>query len=268
MSVSNPTQIDAAESSEAVYGDGEGRGDLERHVLETIRLWLVSYVADYERKHLLVPRSTPIPTASQSIHGGVDYETFSSELFPEVIVVCVPFGTAERLDGDGTYGQWFDVGVAAFVTAEGDQDQARRLADIYGTVLQKLLPQKGGFGLQSDEVTPFATRTRLQSAYGLEFPNNQVRDIVRATVQLRTYVSFLVTDYDGPSEPPLDPYAPPLPPPQATRVEVGIVRGTPDTSGSVVADGFILDGTVYPPVVEFEELVVDEPPDTIPGSED
>lgn len=258
MSVSTPTAL----SDEAIYGVGIGRGDLERQIIETLVEWVVPYVASYERQNGIPARQTPVPPTPESIHGGVDYVTFSAELFPELIVVCQPWGVPERYD-DGTYGSWFSVGVGAIVQVEGSQDQTRALADLYGEVLQKLIPQQGAFGLQADGET-FATRTRLESAYSLAFPDATVRDILRATVEARTYLTGLVSDFEGPRVPPADPYAVPLPPTIANRVEVGVIRGTPDTSGETDTDAVILDGTVYPPVVRYEEITVDEPSDETP----
>ena len=263
MSVSTPAAI----ASEQTYGLGYGRGELERRAIETLRLWIVAYIADYEREYGFTPRSLPVPPTPESIHGGIDFETFSAELLPELIVVTQPVGPVERY-GEGTYGQWFSLDVAAIVTYEGSQDQTRMLADAYGTAIQKLIPQQGGFGYLPDGVTTFATRTRLQSAYALYFPDGTVRDIIRAVLMTRTFVENLVDDRSGPQVPPLDPYATPGPEPEATKVEVALLRGTPDTIGETIADAVILDGTVYPPIVEFEEVVVNEPADPIPEPTD
>lgn len=259
MSITSPSQY-----SEAAYGLAVGRGDLEAHVIQTLRDWIVPYIANYERQHNIRPRGLQVPPTPESIHGGIDYETFSGELLPEIIVVVQPTGTIERFDGDGTYGSWFTVGVGAIVSVEGDQDATRKLADVYGTCLQDLIPQQGGFGLQQDGVTIFATRTRLEAPYGLTFVDETVRDIVRATLPAMTFLDNLVSDYAGPRVPPLDPYATPLPLPTADKVKVDLIRGTPDTSGLVTADGVVLDGTVFPPVVRHVTETVNEPPDEIP----
>ena len=238
------------------YGESLGRGDVEAHVIQTLNDWIVAYVADYERRRGLPARSTPVPPTPESIHGGLDFETFAGELFPEIIVVCQPINPVERY-GDGMYGAWFAVAVGAIVTVEGDQDRARGLADVYGTVLQKLLPEQGAFGLRLDGETPFAERTRLEDAYSLVFPDNTVRDIVRATVQIRTFLADLVDDLAGPMTPPLDPYATPLPPTTADTVEVDLIRGTPGTTGEVAADAVVLDGSVFPPITRYETETVD-----------
>lgn len=248
------------------YGYAYGRGDVERHAIQTLRDWIIAYIADYERENHIVPRTIPTPPTPESIHGGIDYETFSADLFPELIVVCEPVGSVERFDDDGTYGSWFNVGVGAIVSHEGDQDRTRLFADAYGTALQKLLPQQGAFGKKADG-PDFATRTRLETPYALTFPDDTVRDIVRATVEVRTFVDGLVSDYSGPRVPPADPYATPGPLPTADRVEVDLIRGTPDTEGPVTADGVVLDGTVYPPVIRYHTVTVEEDPDNIPEAD-
>ncbi len=248
----------AATFSEELYGLSFGRGELERRVIDTLRLWIIPYIADYERLNAIPPRTLPVPPTPESIHGGIDFTTFSAELFPELIVVVQPTGSVERRD-PGMYGQWFSVEVSAIVMVEGDQDQTRTLADAYGTALQKLLPQQGAFGLLADGVTTYATRTRLYNAYGLIFPDASVRDIMRANVMVRSFLENLVDDFAGPRTPPQDPYAVPGPPIEATKVEVDLIRGDPTTEGFVDADGVVLDGTVYPPVIRSTEHQVDEP---------
>ncbi len=246
-------------TSEALYGIGYGRGDLEQHVIQTLQDWIVPYIADYERQKGLTARSLPVPPTPQSIHGGIDFTTFSSELMPEIIVVAQPRGDAERSQ-DGTYGSWYTVEVGAIVYVEGDQDRTRLLADAYGTALEKLIPQQGAWG-QNPDGEPFATRTRLRTAYGVVFPDVEVRDIVRATVGAETFVWQLVSDFIGPLEPPADPYAVPLPIPAAAEIEVNLIRGLPGDSGELPADAVVLDNTVYPPVVRYEEVTVDVPSD-------
>lgn len=260
--------VSAAAFSENVYGLGSGRGDIEEQVIRTLRDWIVPYVADYERQNELNPRTLPVPPTPESIHGGIDFVTFSAELFPELIVVVQPTGPVERYGEDGTYGQWFSVDVAAIVTVEGDQNLTRGLADAYGEILQKLIPQQGAFGFKADGVSDFAVRTRLESAYSLEFQDETVRDIMRATVMARTFIEDLVSDYEGPRVPPVDPYAVPIPLPLIDRVEVDLLRGTPDDFGIKTADGVVLDGTVYPPVVRHIVTTVNEPSDNIPEPTD
>lgn len=256
MSLTTPRAV----SYEAVYGPGQGRGDVEFHVIKTLRDWIIPYIADYEAERGIPIRSLPVPPTPESIHGDMDFTRFSSELFPELQVIVQPTGEVER-NGDGTYGSWYDVMVSAVVEVTGTQDGTRALADIYGTVLQKLLPQQGEFGTNPDG-TEFATRTRLRSAYGLTFPDASVRDVLRATVSLRTFVSQLLSDSEGLRVPPQNPYGVPTPWPDADRVEVNLVRATPDDySGLLTADAVILDGTVNPPVTEYGQVVVDVPSD-------
>lgn len=257
MSISSPTE--RAASYAGIYGQGIGRGDLESQVIQTIRAFIVDYIADYEAQHSLAPRSIPIPPVPESIHGGIDFDTYSAELMPEIIVVCQPAGEIERYDA-GTYGAWFGVAVAAMVHVEGSQDLTRAQADAYGTALQKLIPQQGAFGVRADG-EPFAIRTRLEGPYALGFPQADVRDLMRAALPARTFLYDLASDLVGPRVPLPNPYSIPLPLPEANRVEINLIRGTPDATGSLTADAVVLDGTVNPPVTEFEQVTVDIPSD-------
>lgn len=237
-----------------------GRGDLENHVIRTINDWILYYLGEYERQNGIAARNIPAPPTSESVHGEIDFERFSNAFMPEIAVLVQPTGEVERYD-DGEYGAWYYVHAAAFVQVEGDPDRTRALADVYGTCLEALLTQQGAFGTRPDEVTEFATRTRLQEPYGVSYPSDDVRDIIRATLQLRTFVEYLAADQEGPRVPTGNPYATPSPWPTAAKVEVALVRGTPEDSGVLTADAVILDGTVVPPAVEYEIVTVDEPDD-------
>ena len=255
MSVSSPRAI----AWTGVYGPGQGRGDVEQHVIQTLRDWIVAYIANFEAEHGIPARSTPIPPTPESIHGDLDFNRFGGELLPELIVVAQPTGEVERFFDDGTYGSWYQVAVGAICHVEGDQEATRALGDIYGMCLQKLLPQQGAFGKNPDG-SYFATRTRLQSAYNLVFPEPTVRDVVRATTVVHTFVADLVSDSEGLRVPPQNPYGTPPPWPTVNKVEVNIVRTTPDAySGTYMADAVILDATVNPEVTEFEETTVTNP---------
>jgi len=227
------------------YGPMKGRGEIEAHVLATLATWIIPYVAAYERLYRLVPRSVPVPPAPESIHGGIDFETWDAAIAPELIALVQPAGGMERYPQEG-YGQWFEVQVAAVVHTEGDQDGTRRLADIYGTLLQALLTEQGAFGTALDGVTPFADRTRLMEGAAIAFLDDTVRDVARATVIVHTFVAGLANDLAGPRVPPLDPYAVPLLWPSANKVEIDVVGEEPDGTPSPEENGVLLDGTFVP----------------------
>ncbi len=242
----------------SIFGPLVGRGNLEHQVLNTLSTWIVTYIAEYERQNGLVPRSTPIPPSPDSIHGGIDFETFETYLCPELIAVCTPMGETERHES-GRYGEWFSVAVAAVVYGEGSQDATRALADVYGTAIAGILAQQGMFGLQPDGITPFATRTRLFNTAAPAFPNPDVRDVLRTVVVAHTFIADLVSDMEGPLIPPPDPYATPANWPQADLVEVDLIRGTPDTHGAATADEVVRDNTVVPEQIRYQPGSVDVP---------
>lgn len=252
----------------SVYGSLVGRGQVEASVLATLRTWIIPYIAEYERQNGLAARSLIVPPTPESIHGDIDDERYSAELFPEIVVVVQSTGEPEREEA-GLYGSWFSVQASAFVQVVGDQDATRTLADAYGTALEGIVTQQGAFGyiapngkfspVPVDAGTPFATRTRLWAAPRVDFPDSNVRDIISTAVMARTYIASLVSDFDGPRIPPLDPYASPESWPLADKVEIDLIRGTPDTFGIVTADAVEIDGTVVPPVTRFEQVQVDEP---------
>lgn len=230
----------------SIYGRFIGPGEVRDAVIATLNRWIVYYVAEYERQRGLPPRTIPTPPTPESIHGGIDFDTWQQDLLPELIVTVAPLGEPERYDG-GTYGTWWQVEVAAVAFSPDTEDAAYTQATWYAASLLGLLTEQGAFGVGADGVSSFSERTRLVSAPRIEWTErSDVRRVCRAVVPVRVFTDAIVTDTDGPRTPPTqDPYETPLPWTNVSTVEVVVEADGSPTSYAAV-------DSVVPPEVSFK----------------
>lgn len=182
------------------------RFHVEHAVLDTLRKPPVDggkpriayYLADVERQRGLKARSLPLPPAEESYRGGMDFETFKEDQFPLLIAVVKPDGPPIPLDTLRTYGQGFSVQVAATVDAE-TEDEARALADRYGIAVAGAILAHGSLGIG-------ATNTSLTGFPDPEFPDVDMRAIIRSIVTFTTYIAPVIDGSATPWSWSTDPY--------------------------------------------------------------
>jgi hypothetical protein len=185
---------------------------------------LTYFLAETERQYGLAAQ-TLTPPGPESIRGGMDFETFREDQFPLVIVVAEPYGEPERPD-PVTYTQVFDVQIAATVQAQ-IEDDTRAYADAYGIAVAGALLKFGGLG-------GLASRTWLAGFPRLEFPDLDMRTIIRSVSTFRTVVDAVLTEGGGPTIPwPSDPYS--APGSWATVAKVTVALQSEDTLGNLTA---------------------------------
>lgn len=216
------------------------RGAVEQAVLSLIQTppagstypLIVYYLAEVERQLGLAAQTILVPPGSASYRGGVDFDTFEQEWQPVITVAAQPTGEAERYDSDGKYGQWYEIQVAATVTA-GDEDSARVLADQYGAALAGLLLQQGGLGTRTDSdgsTITFAEKTVLRVAPRVEYPNPKLRRLLRSIVLVESFVQGVFAEA-GPGSFGTNPYTAPGALPNVSTVKFELQ--TEDTLGNV-----------------------------------
>ena len=183
--------------SESLFGPLVSTWKIEQAVLSTLRLWVPEYLAEAERKDGLHKRVIPRPPAAESIHGGLDFETWTQDLIPEVIVVVDPFGEPEREASVG-YIQPYEIRVGACVVGQGSElaekpeDEARAVASYYGAAVM-LLTQLGelrGIATQEDSLV-------MVQAPRLSFPDPNLRQVIQSTTIFHTWVEIVNQD-EGP----------------------------------------------------------------------
>jgi hypothetical protein len=185
--------------------------DVEIAVLQTIELWLATYLSEIERQVFNASGSIlPRPDSPDlqlpdnegnhsidptSIHGGVDFLTSASVLMPEIIITVQPVDNPEYL-ANGDYCIEFDLTIACQAMGE-DETLARMYASLYGSAITALIIQNG-------DLNGIATRTRLTGPPHTEFVDTADADdaqLVQAVSVFSIYVDSSVNDHSGLAEP-------------------------------------------------------------------
>jgi hypothetical protein len=191
-----------------VYGPLVARGNVESAALATLsqppeggfQPLIVYYLAAVERANGLPPKTLRVPPGERSYLGGIDFETYGGDQLPTLIAVAQPVNAPER-DGGGEYGQWFELQVAAVVSAESEDD-ARSLADSYGIAATALILQHGALG-------GLAVKTNLNDFPRTEFVDPDDRRLMRSVAGFHVLVQPVVTERYRPLSFGPDPYADP-----------------------------------------------------------
>jgi hypothetical protein len=203
--------------SESLFGPLVGIPSIENAVLNTLRTWLPTYLAEVERQHGLPNKAIPRPPASDSYHGGLDFDAWKQDELPSVIVIVEPTGHPEKSASAG-YSQeyeiqvgavWFGTGNAAF--SSDPEDEARLVAGYYGEALQLIAQQGALEGLVEETV--------MTGAPKVEMPSPEERQLARCIATFSTFISTIVNPFMGPkgetlaaSEPELKAAEPEAPP--------------------------------------------------------
>jgi hypothetical protein len=131
----------ASPATQAEVGPFVTGGDVEEAVIETLKDWLPSYLADGERKHGWEVGSTPEPRGWALT--GRDLQKFPSDQLPAIVVMAGGIILTPRKEGMGngvltaTWG--VDVG-AIFNAAWGRSSRAH--AQLYVRAIQLVLSQR------------------------------------------------------------------------------------------------------------------------------
>lgn len=153
------------------------RWDVENATTLTIGRHLQSYLAGMWAQH---PSAGPVPLIDDmTISGGLDFQTWMPERGPGVIVNAKPTDESILL-GSGQYYQWYDVSVATIVQA-GDEDEARRLADLYGAAVAVLIGQHG-------DLAGLSENTTMTMAPTTSFPDKDERRFAMSESSFRVLV--------------------------------------------------------------------------------
>lgn len=153
------------------------RWDVERAIIQTIELHLQTYLTEMWTQH---PSANDLPRVNEmTVSGGLDFETWMPERGPGVIVNAKPTDESIQL-GSGQYLQWYDVTLATVVQA-GDEDEARRLADLYGAAVAALIVQHG-------DLAGISQNTTMTSSPSATFPDPDERRFAMSESSFRVLV--------------------------------------------------------------------------------
>lgn len=171
--------------------------------------WLELYLREIESQKGILHR-LPRPSKPESVHGGLDFESWDESLIPEIIVVAQPAAGGAERRASGDYDQWYEIEVAVMIV-ERDQQRAIDIADYYGAAIMAAIVQNNEIGALD------AVMTELVSAPKTEYDQVETRTWARSVGTFRTLVQAVVNDRNRPDLPtPI----PPLAPNEATSVDI------------------------------------------------
>ncbi len=180
---------------ESLFGPIVSTWEVEQAAVKTLSVWMNEYLAELERKAGLRHKTLPRLPAPESVHGGVDLETWEQAILPEVIVVCKTLGTPE-LRGQGGYTQGYDLTVGAIWVGQGSElaekpeDEARAVASYLGAATMLLVqhPTLGGL----------SERLRMTVPPSVTLPDPDRRQIALSTAQFEVWVATIIEEGRGP----------------------------------------------------------------------
>lgn len=181
-----------------MFGPMISTADVENAVLQTLQLWMPSYIAEYEGRTGFNPGDIPHPKrwVTQSVFGAIP----GDELLPLVTVISPGLLEQPEKDGQGLYRAAWRVDVAV-ITSAGQQDTTRTLAHWYATLIRTIPVQHrslGGFAGGVDWI---------DSKYDdLELDDERTLGVSREA--FRVQVEDVLSAKSGPVGPP--PVTPPI----------------------------------------------------------
>jgi hypothetical protein len=188
---------------ESLFGPIIATQNVENAVIATYRVWINEYLAEVERQSGLRRKTLPRPPAPESIHGGVDFESWFQDTTPQVMVVVEPNDALEYGESSG-YVQGYDVRVGCLWVGSGSElaqrpeDEARAVVSYYGAALM-LLVQTGPLSTLAESL-PFE-RLRMTQAPQTSLPDPDRRQIAQSVVTFELWVAEVIKESAGPVQP-------------------------------------------------------------------
>lgn len=185
--------------SRALFGENFiGPWQVEQAVISTLSTWYNDYLAELEVQNELHPKILPRFPAPESIHGGVNFETWRNDITPEAIVVVKPDGSPE-LHSSAGYTQGYLVSVGCLWVGSGSEltenpeDEARAVASYLGAATMLLVQQPTLGGL--------AERVVMTQSPEVTLPNPDNTRIAQVITSFEVWVSTIVEENAGPVQP-------------------------------------------------------------------
>lgn len=171
--------------------------DVEQAVLNTLKTWLSTYLADVEEEHGLGRKTLERPPAPESYHGGTaDAVAWDQDNLPEVIVIVEPVDEPE-VNTSG-YVQRFEVQVWCVVMGDDGtgvllpEDSARQQASLYGSAVMGLVQHGELEGL------PNLEWVRMSGAPRIVAPDTETRRQQASVTTFDVWIATVVDQNAGP----------------------------------------------------------------------
>jgi hypothetical protein len=178
----------------SVFGEAVIGSDVETAAITTLKLWLPTYLREFERR---TGREPNVLQAPRSWSTAAEFFQEQGAALPAAIVVSPGTVDTPERHGDGSYSAWWRLELAILLTAK-DKPSANELAKLYAAAVRMILVQKPSLG---------------GVASAVEWEGDQYTDAPADFTQIgaigagafNVLVRGVVTDSAGPMEPDPDP---------------------------------------------------------------
>lgn len=180
-----------------VFGEVLLGSNVEQAVIENLKTWFPTYVAEVERQEGIDPESIPLPRSYDTVN---EFRKWPENQLPAVIVVSPGLAGVPMSEGDGRTRASWAIGIGVVASAK-DKRSTNNLAKLYAATVRTLMLQQqslGGIGM--------GTSWRHES-YS-DIPTDDGRTLGACQVILEVEAGDVVRTKAGLPVPPDNPYDP------------------------------------------------------------
>jgi hypothetical protein len=164
---------------------------LEQAVIDTLKLWLPTYLAEVE---LQLEREQGLIEPPRSYTTRRRFEKFPEDQIPTCVVVSPGLANEPHKEGDGSHRAEWALGVGVIVSAP-DQESTNLVAKIYGAAIRACLLQKSSLGGVASGITWY------DESYDDLPSDDTARTLGAAALYFRVEVEDIVNSRVGPNVP-------------------------------------------------------------------
>lgn len=165
--------------------------DLELKTLETLKIWMPTYLQEIERQSGLTRGLIPRPRTYTTRN---EFTTFPEDQMPICVVISPGIVDRPEAEGNGTYSGWFSLGVGLLCSAKTEED-TNHLSKIYAAAIR-------GIMLQQSDLGGIASAIEWMDESYDDIPiENQERTIRASQWVGMVLIDDIVTRFTGPLEP-------------------------------------------------------------------
>jgi hypothetical protein len=149
------------------------RTEVERAVLDTIRYWEKTYLAEIERQNGMDPHALQLIKNYATRN---DWKHFPEDQQPALLAISPGIEGVPFAEGDGAVTARFALGVGLIANGQ-DEEDTRLLTGLYGTAVLAILlqHQQLGRGVDDDYEMGFAETTQWRDLRFNDYPSDQGR---------------------------------------------------------------------------------------------